>query len=352
MVVAKNPLTVKIAFWCPHPDVATYDLQPEMSAPELTDKLVDAILSKKYDTIICNYANPDMVGHTGNLEATIEAIEALDACLARVVEALESVGGEALITADHGNAELLNNKETGQAHTAHTSNPVPLIYLGRPGSLADTGSLCDVAPPCSNSWEWTSPAKWVDAIWLRWPQTTMWREMKTLNSLCRSTGTPATTAGRKFAAAAVFALLLMLLTLGSWPSISQAGDNDSADDQKLEQLRQQIQVLRRELDSDVQRRQSLQSRLQRSERHIGKVVALLKKLKRQLRTQQRELKKLNTRRSGLQSDLHKHRVALAQQIRAAYTIGQQEYVKILLNQQDPLRSPAPSPITIIFIVPG
>jgi len=163
----------------------------------------------------------------------------------------------------------------------------------------------------------------------------MWREMKTLNSLCRSTGTPAITAGGKFAAVVFAILLMLLLTLGSWPSTSQAGDNDPADGQKLEQLRQQIQVLRRELDSDVQRKQSLQSRLQRSERHIGKVVALLKKLKHQLRTQQRELKKLNTRRSGLQSDLHKHRVALAQQIRAAYTIGQQEYVKILLNQQDP-----------------
>ncbi len=130
----------------PSPDVATYDLQPEMSAPELTDKLVEAILSKKYDTIICNYANPDMVGHTGNFEATIKAIEALDACLARVVAALESVGGEALITADHGNAEQLYDHNTGQAHTAHTINPVPLIYVGRPGTLAETGSLCDIAP--------------------------------------------------------------------------------------------------------------------------------------------------------------------------------------------------------------
>ena len=130
----------------PSPDVATYDLQPEMSAPELTDKLVEAILSKKYDTIICNYANPDMVGHTGNFEATVKAIEALDACLARVLEAMKSVGGEVLITADHGNAELLSNKETGQAHTAHTSNPVPLIYVGRPATLVETGSLCDIAP--------------------------------------------------------------------------------------------------------------------------------------------------------------------------------------------------------------
>ncbi|NOX92084.1 MAG: peptidoglycan DD-metalloendopeptidase family protein [Gammaproteobacteria bacterium] len=133
----------------------------------------------------------------------------------------------------------------------------------------------------------------------------------------------------------IFGIFLSLFTLGSWSSASLAADNDQTDPQKLEQLRQQIQVLRSDLNSDVQRKQSLQSRLRRSERHIGKVVSLLKKLKHQLRTQQRELKTLNTRRSGLQSDLHKHRIALAQQIRAAYTIGQQEYVKILLNQQDP-----------------
>ena len=130
----------------PSPDVATYDLKPEMSAYELTDKLVAAIKSGKYDTIICNYANPDMVGHTGNFEATVKAIEALDSCLGRVIEALHSVGGEALITADHGNAEQMSNSETGQAHTAHTSNPIPLVYVGRPAKLEDTGSLCDIAP--------------------------------------------------------------------------------------------------------------------------------------------------------------------------------------------------------------
>jgi 2,3-bisphosphoglycerate-independent phosphoglycerate mutase len=87
-----------------------------------------------------------MVGHTGNFEATVKAIEALDTCLGRVIEALQKVGGEVLITADHGNAEQLANKETGQAHTAHTSNPVPLIYVGREATLAENGSLCDVAP--------------------------------------------------------------------------------------------------------------------------------------------------------------------------------------------------------------
>jgi len=164
----------------------------------------------------------------------------------------------------------------------------------------------------------------------------MWREMKTLNFPGCSTNTPAINTGEKIVAVFfVFSAFLLLFTLGSWPLISLADNSDPADNQKLEKLRQQIQVLRSELDSDVQRRQGLQSRLRRSERHIGKVVALLKKLKHQLRTQQHELKKLDTRRGRLQADLHKHRVALAQQIRAAWVIGQQEYVKILLNQQDP-----------------
>jgi len=130
----------------PSPDVATYDLQPEMSAHELTDKLLEAIHSEKYESIICNYANPDMVGHTGNYEATIKAIEALDTCLARVVEASQAVGGEILITADHGNAEQMRDSKTGQNHTAHTSNPVPLIYVGRPATLEKSGALSDLAP--------------------------------------------------------------------------------------------------------------------------------------------------------------------------------------------------------------
>ncbi len=130
----------------PSPDVATYDLQPEMNAFKLTERLVEAIHSRKFDAIICNYANPDMVGHTGKLGPTIKAIEALDQCLGRVVEAVQGVGGEVLITADHGNAELMRNEETGQPHTAHTHNPVPFIYVGRPAEMEVNGALCDVAP--------------------------------------------------------------------------------------------------------------------------------------------------------------------------------------------------------------
>ncbi len=131
----------------PSPKVATYDLKPEMSANEVTDHLVEAIKSDKYDAIICNYANGDMVGHTGNFEATVHAIETLDHCLGRVVKALHRVGGEMLLTADHGNAEQMSDDATGQAHTAHTTNLVPLIYVShRHARLADNGALCDVAP--------------------------------------------------------------------------------------------------------------------------------------------------------------------------------------------------------------
>ena len=130
----------------PSPQVATYDLQPEMNSEMLTDKLVEAIKSGKYDAIICNYPNGDMVGHSGVFEAAVKACEAVDTCIGRVVDALEEFGGEALITADHGNAEQMANLKTGQAHTAHTSEPVPFIYVGRDAEPMQGKALSDVAP--------------------------------------------------------------------------------------------------------------------------------------------------------------------------------------------------------------
>jgi 2,3-bisphosphoglycerate-independent phosphoglycerate mutase len=132
----------------PSPDVATYDLQPEMSAPELTSQLVDAIESRRYDLIVCNYANGDMVGHTGNLSAAITAVETLDACLGRLEKALAAVGGEALITADHGNCEQMQDYESGQLHTQHTTELVPLVYIGprHPAFVQEKGILADIAP--------------------------------------------------------------------------------------------------------------------------------------------------------------------------------------------------------------
>lgn len=130
----------------PSPKVETYDLKPEMSAYEVTDKVLEAIKSKKYNAIILNYANPDMVGHTGNLEAAIKAIETIDECVGKVVEAIEEINGVLLITADHGNAEQMIDYKTGEPHTAHTTNPVPLVLVGMNDISLKTGKLADLAP--------------------------------------------------------------------------------------------------------------------------------------------------------------------------------------------------------------
>lgn len=132
----------------PSPDVPTYDLQPQMSAVEVTDKLVEAIRSKDYDLIVCNYANGDMVGHTGNYAAAMQAVETLDACLGRIEEALHDAGGQALVTADHGNCEQMQDYDSGQQHTQHTTEHVPLVYLGQRPLKLDPGGgiLADVAP--------------------------------------------------------------------------------------------------------------------------------------------------------------------------------------------------------------
>ncbi len=134
----------------PSPKISTYDLQPEMSAQAVTDKLVEAIhrTHQPFDAIICNYANTDMVGHTGKLDAAVRAVEFVDQCLGRVIAASRAVGGEVLVTADHGNVEKMRDPETGQAHTAHTTNLVPFVYVGnRTVKIKETpGVLADVAP--------------------------------------------------------------------------------------------------------------------------------------------------------------------------------------------------------------
>jgi 2,3-bisphosphoglycerate-independent phosphoglycerate mutase len=130
----------------PSPKVATYDLQPEMSAFELTDKLEAAILSQQYNAIICNYANCDMVGHTGIMSAAIKAVETLDKCIGRVVKAAQDSGAEVIITADHGNVEMMQDIANNQPHTQHTTNLVPMLYVGRPAIVSETGALSDLSP--------------------------------------------------------------------------------------------------------------------------------------------------------------------------------------------------------------
>jgi 2,3-bisphosphoglycerate-independent phosphoglycerate mutase len=132
----------------PSPKVATYDQQPEMSAPEVTDKVVEAITAHRFDVIVLNYANADMVGHTGRLDAAVKAAETVDTCLGRLSEAVERARGTLVITADHGNAEMMRDAETGEPHTAHTLNPVPFIVVNPPATVRhlDDGRLSDVAP--------------------------------------------------------------------------------------------------------------------------------------------------------------------------------------------------------------
>jgi len=130
----------------PSPKVATYDLQPEMSSRELSSRLDEAIRGGEFDVIICNVANPDMVGHTGIMKAAIAAVEAVDDCLGVVLEAVRSVRGEVLVSADHGNVEQMRDHQSGQSHTAHTTNPVPLVYFGRKAEARTGGALRDIAP--------------------------------------------------------------------------------------------------------------------------------------------------------------------------------------------------------------
>ena len=131
----------------PSPKVATYDLQPEMSAPEVCAKLVQAVEDERFDVILCNFANPDMVGHTGVLSAAITAVETVDKAVGEILAAVRAKGGELLVTADHGNCEMMRDPQTGEPHTSHTVGPVDLVYVGsRDAVLRQGGALRDLAP--------------------------------------------------------------------------------------------------------------------------------------------------------------------------------------------------------------
>jgi 2,3-bisphosphoglycerate-independent phosphoglycerate mutase len=160
----EEPYSGEDRIMVPSPKVATYDLQPEMSAPELTDKAVAAIGSGKYDLIVLNFANPDMVGHTGSLPAAIKAVETVDAGLGRIADAIEKAGGALLVTADHGNCELMRDPNTGGPHTAHTTNPVPLLLFGgRNRGLVAQGRLADLAPTLLELMELPKPKEMTGA---------------------------------------------------------------------------------------------------------------------------------------------------------------------------------------------
>jgi 2,3-bisphosphoglycerate-independent phosphoglycerate mutase len=154
----EEPYPGEVRIMVPSPKVATYDLQPEMSAPELTRKAVEAIRSGKYDLIVLNYANPDMVGHTGSLPAAIKAVETVDASVGELSRAIEDMGGALLITADHGNCELMRDPATGGPHTAHTTNPVPLLLTDAGDVSLIEGRLADLAPTLLELMDLPKPA--------------------------------------------------------------------------------------------------------------------------------------------------------------------------------------------------
>lgn len=142
----EEPYALEERILVPSPDVKTYDMQPEMNAAIVTDHIVDALNHDKFDVIICNYANGDMVGHTGNLEASIKAVETLDNCVAQVVAAALANNGQVLVTADHGNCENMFDHSNGQKHTQHTTNQVPFLYVGKEATIQAGGALKDIAP--------------------------------------------------------------------------------------------------------------------------------------------------------------------------------------------------------------
>ncbi len=163
----ETPVAGEDRIMVPSPKVATYDLQPEMSAPELADRAVAAIGSGKYDMIVLNFANADMVGHTGSLPAAIRAVEAVDTCLGRIADAIARAGGALLVTADHGNAEMMRDPETGGPHTAHTLNRVPVLLLGSPDPGLADGRLADIAPTLLTLMGLTPPAEMTGRSLLR-----------------------------------------------------------------------------------------------------------------------------------------------------------------------------------------
>ncbi len=156
----ETPFAKETRILVPSPKVSTYDLMPEMSAYEITAELVKAILNQTYDFIVCNFANPDMIGHTGDFAATVKAVEIIDDCLGKIFTALKQTQSEAIITADHGNAEFMFDPETKQAHTAHTSELVPFIYIGRlVKTIKPSGSLIDIAPTILHLMKLEKPAE-------------------------------------------------------------------------------------------------------------------------------------------------------------------------------------------------
>lgn len=320
------------------PNVATYDLQPAMNAPLLTEKLVAAIKSGQYDTIICNYANPDMVGHSGNFNATVKAIEALDKCLVEVIDAANTVGGELLITADHGNAEQMVNPNTGQAHTAHTTNPVPLIYVGeRPLQFQPNhGALSDIAPTMLYLMDLPQPPEMTGRC-LFDTEAELSQQPERLKPMSRP-ARPLHPESRQGLANLLLPILIglaLFITLVPHKPVFAEDEEYSDTSDELKNLRRRIDQLRQEVARTRDQHDKARGELREVELRISKHIRELKYIHFRLGQQDRRLGQLYHDRKRYQKDLQLQRKLLGRQIHTAYIMGQQAYLKLLLSQDDP-----------------
>ncbi len=276
-----------------------------MSAYEVTDRLVEAIESRRYDAIICNFANSDMVGHTGNLAAATRAIEVLDECIGRAVTAMREIGGEVLITADHGNAETMLDTATGQAHTAHTLNLVPLLYVGRTAQVADGGALRDVAPTLL--------------------------AMMGLEQPGEMTGQAPRHAHVSRRGAAI-----LLLALAAAPAASPAAAPAGAKEEKeLRELRGRIAALQKRLADAEESQSEAVDALKESERAISDANRELRDLAAQARELNARLTEVRAESGSGQRALANQQALLARVLYHNYVGGRSEPLKLLLNREDP-----------------
>ena len=321
----EEPFTNEDRTLIPSPNVKTYDLQPEMSAFELTDALVAAIHSHKYDAIICNYANGDMVGHTGDFDAAVKAVEAVDKCLENIVAAAEESGAELLITADHGNVEQMLDLTTNQPLTSHTAGPVPLVYVGKSGfQFTQDGSLCDTrtnpthTARCRGAHRDDRPGTRCEGR-LRVPVSFLiWRRLKIyLNK--RSLG---------------FTVALLFSTLSPNQALSQAASSDRQALQELESVAAAIEDIRGWLNTANQTIGAEQSALRQADNDFARLSNRTDQTHTSIQLAQTELDALTFEALALNVLKTGQATTLNQLIRAAYIRGAPNLLKDLFSQDD------------------
>ena len=298
------------------PKVATYDLKPEMSAPEVTAELISCIESERFDAIICNYANPDMVGHTGDYQAAMESVNVVSQCVERVIASMAEVGGETLITADHGNVEIMYDEDTQQPHTQHTTLPVPLVYVGnRSLSLDSGGSLADIAPTMLDLMNYLNQ-----------------RNVRPLSDK-RVMGTPRSSiAVSRFAldnykTIFVSVLVAVLLSDSSW--------SNEAREAQLNQLKADISRIQQRLTKQSVTYSDLEKSLRRLDLQVSRTLLDIRNLNRDIDSLETQIILAEKEKQQLQMSIKSQAETITGELLSAQKLGAQEPIKLLLNQEDP-----------------